>query len=246
MVHYFKADIKRCVKRIPRIAALAIAFILIFINLNKGFNGSEYHSWAKVYSKVPDYLTLFFGIIEIYFVFDEDMRNRIVQTVIGRGINRERIVFVKYFEFAVLTLVDYFFYTVLYKVMSLFGRTCIPAEYEAEYMLRVFFSWILMMEITAICMILIFKQSNIIFTILIYLILVTGLLGKASTLIAGLDSKYYKLHLEKLDIVSINNKAFALAALGNPRLEYIAAMFMYLVAGTCLTAALFSREELEF
>ncbi|MCF0129833.1 MAG: hypothetical protein HUJ70_14715 [Pseudobutyrivibrio sp.] len=246
MVHYLKADIRRCVKRLPRLAALVLAFVFIITNLNKSFNSSEYHSWAQIYAKIPGYLTILIGVIELYFVFEEDLRNRIIQTVIGKGISRERIVFVKYGEFGLLTLTDFFLYTIIYKIVSLTAVVGIPAEYEAEYMVRIFFAWVFMMEIAGICMIFIFMQKNIVLTMLIYLTLVTGLIGKTVEVMCGGENKYYILHLEKLDILSVNNKAFALTAMGNAQVTYTAAMAMYIVAGVCLAILLFSREELEF
>ena len=108
MIHYWKADCIRILKRVPRLIVtilllLIYAGVLCYTSTKTGWNSVKFLEFISFEIVVAPPL---FGTVELIFVYGDDMKAKTMQQAIGRGLSRGQVLGTKILELAAVSLVD--------------------------------------------------------------------------------------------------------------------------------------------
>ncbi len=247
MNNYIRADLRRIVRRIPRIIILTIYFAVFAIFYIVAARKSSWNSvqFISLVQSFCSFLPPILGLIELICVYSDDFRAKTMQVAIGIGIPRRKVVMAKYIETAVLTFADLLIFVVLCVVLNAISGIVLRSDLVMEMFGEFLFGWFAVLGYTGLTMILIFYMQGTGIATILYLILSTNLVQWLLQNITSLPA-IRGLHLQN---VLLSN------ALGNFRTKMIIGTFnfrsfitiiIYIVATYFITSAVFNKRELEF
>ncbi len=247
MLHYWKADCRRIMKRIPRLLLLAAVILidtLIFIR-TAGEGGWNSATCLSHLSNLVGFMPIFFGMIELSAVYGDDFRARIMQVAIGLGISREKVVLTKYLESAFLLFTDYLFFGVYFLILSKISGVSMNAGQLGELAVGIGVAWLLTLVYMGVTGILTINQQGTGASILLYLALSTTIIR--SLLDSLLNLKAIRgLHLSQYLLSTASDLFRSRLLLGTFDVRALVTVLCYLVGAYAATVLLFRHKELEF
>lgn len=247
MLHYYLADLKRILARIPRMLSLiAIYGLIIAIVLlvkDENFNSIVFMQLAVKCASIG--LGFLLGIVELMAVFGDDFKARNMQVAIGLGIRRSQVVLVKWMEQMLLVFLDLVFYLLLIVILGLALRLNVILPQYRELLIVLVNIWIRLTCVTSLTMIFLFYVQSSNLSVLIFLIINSGLLTQLLGLTDMVDWMK-KLHISQYTMTSMLDVLEARMQLGVASIGTIAAVLFYALAGYGITVYLFQKKELEF
>lgn len=247
MNNYIRADLRRIVRRIPRIIILTIYFAVFAIFYIVDARKSSWNSvqFISLVQGFCSFLPPILGLIELICVYSDDFRAKTMQVAIGIGIPRRKVVMAKYIETAILTFADLIIFVVLCVVLNAISGIVLRSDLVMEMFGEFLFGWFAVIGYTGLTMILIFYMQGTGIATILYLILSTNLVQWLLQNITSLPA-IRGLHLQNVLLST---------ALGNFRTKMIIGTFnfrsfitivIYIVATYFITNAVFNKRELEF
>ena len=247
MLHYWKADCRRVMKRIPRLILLAAVFLVdtaIFAMTVREGGWNSVTCLAHL-SNLVSFMPIVFGLIELSAVYGDDFRARIMQVAIGLGISREKVVLTKYLESAFMLFADYLFFGGYFLILSRITGVSLNAEQLGELFIGIGGAWLVSLAYTEITGILTINLQGTGASILIYLAL-------SSTLIRSLLDSVFNLkvirglHLSRFLLTTAGDLLRSRLLLGTFDAAAFVIVLCYLAGAYAVTVLLFRRKELEF
>lgn len=247
MLHYYLADLKRILTRIPRLLSLLaiyglFAAILILMK-DENFNSIIFMQMAVRCASIG--LGFLLGIVELLAVFGEDFKARNMQVAIGLGIRRSTVVLVKWMEQMLLIFMDLVLYLLLVIFLGMVFRLNVILTQYRELLIVLVNIWIRLTCVTSLTMIFLFYIQSSNLAVLIFLIINSGLITQLLGLTDMVDG-IKKLHISQYTLISMLGVLEARMQLGVASIGTVAAVLFYALAGYGITVYLFKKKELEF
>ena len=249
MLQYLHADLWRIGRRIPRwvtwILSMVIgAAVIVSASGKKTFNYVELGSSMETVLRI---LPAFMAMFNLYFVYEDDIQVKTMQTAIGRGTGRFSIIFSKWLQMVILSIFDC---VSLILVMSLTGmltkgavlRDHIALVIEAQAIVTV----LTLAVMTAIVMIFIFNSMHVGIMQIVFL----GLCVKPLTLLLNsLEVRYeFLANLQLSGLMPGKNldtfkQIFTAGQFG---IKNMIVIMLYCILGMGITYMIFAKKELDF
>lgn len=119
MLNYIKADLYRISLRVPRWIVFGVILLVgLLIFTGQGAKNMTATDAVEMYTSMMGMVSMIIAITELVVVFGDDLAAKAMQTAIGRGMSRPKVVLVKWLEMIGLCLVDFLFYAVLLVIVT--------------------------------------------------------------------------------------------------------------------------------
>jgi len=243
MRRYISSDIERLIHRVPRWIILAFAWLILII---VGCTGDKtlYEAMDGIAGTLSMYV-LIFGIIEIVFVYGDDLKAKTMQIAIGSGMPRQKVVHAKWLEFMIVTASDFIIVAILALISQLIWRGTVGGFNVSNYIFEVFMSWLSTNVYLGSIMFIMFWMQGISMTLLVYIIAAAGVLPDGVEIICKL-LKMSRFHLHTYLLTSVLQRFEARALLGHFNYKAAIGILLYMMIGFALASILFKKKELEF
>lgn len=248
MIQYLKADLWRINRRIPRIIAYII-YLVIGIALTVSLSNQKIFNFVKLGDRIVttlQFLPIPLAMANLYFVFEDDFNGKTMQTAIGRGTKRYQIVFVKWFEMFLLSVIDCVSLTVVMWITALIKGVTLKGS-ALTYVFTQLVSTCLMLGVmTSLLMIIIFQIMNLGLTQLLLCILAFKPLSMILKYIEMDHEIMAKIRFSRF-LIGSNLDSFQISLnAGRFSVGNFAVIFIYWVIGMGATYLLFRKKELDF
>lgn len=247
MKFYWKADVRRMMKRIPRLIVIAVCYVIFAAILlwESGKDGWNSVTYLSLLTRFFVFIPIIFGLLELNTVYGDDLKAKTLQIAIGRGISRERVILMKLLEGAFIILCDFVCLTLFLTALSVGIGTALHAEQIPEILILVLTNWLTTIVYFAIASILTINLQGTGIANLVYLVISSTLLDYFLRII--LEMKAIRgLHLSRFLLSTAAGNFQSKLVLGTFDVPSLLLVFVYLAAGYVITAALFKHKELEF
>ena len=249
MLNYIRADLRRILRRGPRIVVLVLLYIIMNGVLLYSAVSGEQNSigfMANV-AGLFSVASVFFGVLEIMAVFADDFRAKTMQVAIGLGVTRPHVVLAKAIEYAVLALADTFVLAVLVMLGSSAIGITLNSDDVYQLVIRVIFVAINMLIPALFTMIPIFYLQGTGLAALLYLVFYVDLPAQIIGFFFNTNEIVINLRLNEIPFSAVLGAAATRLILhtGFPFAQ-ILGLVAYMAAGYILTVLVFRKRELEF
>jgi len=246
MRNYVLADLKRIIKRLPRIIVMAIIYAallaVIYAAYKNLWTSITFVLYVEQYIAV---LTTGLGLVELITVYADDFKAKTMQVAIGIGIPRRVVVLCKVIEAAVLTLID----LLLFALVAFAAGAVLHAGLETDQITEILISllkvWLSVVSYVNLAMILMFFTQSTGPGTLLYLALSMGILNMLVSLLAGIEEIEF-LHLDNYMLTTFIKTFTTRLMIGNFSAGALIGILVYIAIGYFLTVFLFRKRELEF
>lgn len=249
MIQYLYADLWRIGRRIPRwmiwILSLAIGVaVVVSASGKKNFNYVELGSSMET---VLTILPAVLAMLNLYFVYEDDMQVKTMQIAIGRGTGRLAIIFSKWLQMVLLSIIDC---VSLILVMNLTGQLLkgvVLRDHIARGIGAQAISTVLTVAVmTAIVMIFLFNSMHVGIMQIVFLVLCI----KPFTLILNsLETRHEFLAELQLSNFMPGKNLDAIKQMitvGQFGVRNITVIIIYCILGIGITYMIFAKKELDF
>ena len=249
MTNYIKADVSRILRKNSFLTAVGVFFalyaVMVFIYFNPSFTTEMYV--AKITSYLG-YYPLIVGLFVFISVYADDFKCKSMQTAIGYGFSRNRIIAAKLLESClILAGVGVIMGMIVNIVPSVIGLG-IDASWHLNLMLTVAVEVVRTVGYIAISSIAVFASQNAVNGIIFYVLFSTKSVYIILSMILGQDilvntvgdlTKYlYTPQLYATKAAIIQQKTFGIA--------FIVTIIVYVIAPAVISAVIFRKKELVF
>ena len=246
MGRYFRADMHRIFRRIPRYIVLALLLGLLgYIMYSATKEDITIYQLVDVLVKAVPYVSAAFGLIEYIYVFAEDFKAKTMQIAIGTGISRRKVVMTKWFECGFLCVVDYAVLIALIFAAGGINGISFAGDPAIDVYLLFLFGWIKTFVCIGFTMILVFRVQATTGGMLLYLALCAGVVKLLLETVLDINA-LKPLGLSSLLFSNLIDTARSRAILGTFSAPHIAGIVIYAVACSIAAWLLFKKRELEF
>ena len=248
MLRYLNADFWRLLRRLPRwtiwIVYLTIcALYAVSARNTKGFN------FVQLGDTITTILAVFpilMAMFNLYFVYEDDLQAKTMQIAIGRGISKLSVVFVKWLEMVILSIVDCISLII---VMSLVGMTknAILKDHAASLVIAQAVSTVMLVAvITSIIMMLVFYSMHVGLLQVLFLFLCLEPVTRLLSFAERTNEIMTKLQLSRfLPGGNLEGLRQSLTT-GQFNIQNILVIVIYLVVGMAVSRLILSKKELDF
>lgn len=248
MFQYLKADFWRLNRRIPRWIILGAALIIsagIIFSSSKQTN-YNFVKLGTAMESVFRYLPPLIAMMNLFFVFEDDLEVKTMQIAIGRGTGRFQIIFVKWLEMVILTLTDCIG---LFLVMNATGliRGVTLKGHSAVLVAAQLCTTVLSVGITtALVMIIIFQSMQVGITQILFLLLSLQPISMILNYLESSREFLAKLRLSRFLAGSNLSGLAQTIKTGRFSFSNIAVIMIYIIIGLGITYTIFKKKELDF
>lgn len=248
MIQYLKADLWRINRRIPRLVTVII-YLLIGIALTLSLSKQNIFNFVKLGDRIVSTLKILpflTGMVNLYFVFEDDLQTKTLQTAIGRGTKRYAIIFTKWFEMLVLAFADCALLTVVMWFVGLTKGVTLKGAALTNVMVQLVITCLTIGVITSLTMIMIFQIMNLGLTQLIFCLLAIKPISAIFNYIEMQNEIMAKIRLSRVLLGSNLNSLQTSLSAGRFSMENFVFIFIYWAIGMGVTCLLFKKKELDF
>ena len=248
MLRYLNADFWRLLRRLPRwiiwIVYLIICVLYAVSARNtKGFNFVQLGDTITTTLAV---LPILMAMFNLYFVYEDDLQAKTMQIAIGRGISKLSVVFSKWLEMVILSIVDCISLII---VMSLIGMTknAVLKDHAASLVVAQAVSTVMLVAvITSIIMMLVFYSMHVGLLQVLFLFLCLEPVTRLISLAERVNEIMTKLRLSRfLPGDNLEGLRQSLTT-GQFNIQNILVIVIYLVVGMAVSRLILSKKELDF
>ena len=249
MTNYIKADVSRILRKNSFLTAVGVFFalyaVMVFIYFNPSFTTEMYV--AKITSYLS-YFPLIVGLFVFISVYADDFKCKSMQTAIGYGFSRNRIIAAKLLESCLLLAGIGVIMGVIVNIVPSVVGLGIDGSQHLNLMLTVAVEVVRTVGYIAISSIAVFASQNAVNGIIFYVLFSTKSVYIILSMILGQDilvntvgdlTKYlYTSQLYATKAAIIQQKTFGIA--------FIVTIIVYVIAPAVISAVIFRKKELEF
>ncbi|MCF0129832.1 MAG: hypothetical protein HUJ70_14710 [Pseudobutyrivibrio sp.] len=190
---------------------------------------------------------VFFGIMEICYVFTDDFKARMQQAAIGVGTTRARVIFTKYMEFVVYLTIDIILMNVMFVVsaLSIYGNI-------NEVMIKRLIGFdiavlIMTLSCASFTVLFLYIKDNVLIGVMIFLVVnyATQASEKFNEFLNGLPGMG-KHHIGEYLIFYQNRKFASKMVTGTFDIRSFLVIAFEMALIIALTCHLFKKKELDF
>ncbi|MBR1738204.1 MAG: hypothetical protein IJ736_14545 [Firmicutes bacterium] len=247
MIDLIKADLRRIIgkksfRRVLETVAV-IALLMVFAEKKNDFNGLLYA--MNRYNALTNFIALFVGIASFIGIYADEFSAKTLQSVIGRGIPRYKVIAVKLIDCTVLVSCVFFVFWVFFLVLGLLlGAKMNAEEYKMLALAAVCGAYIVICA-TPIAAAVIFATDNAALSVFIEILIIS-----AVPLVFSLLDNVLFVHNSHIAAYSINgfaNEFFSSMVLyGGGVGKFILGAVIYLGLSYIFTVLIAGKKELEF
>ena len=249
MIGYLSCDLRRLLHRFPRhlmlllgIGGLALA-AAIFGQTGLYGEWSSFAYIAAIKAMIKP-LSLMIGVIELFFVFGDDLKAKTLQAAIGTGLSRTGLVLGKYLEIALLALLDVILYAVFILAFgALFGAGLLPVLLQ-ELTVYLFVEWLEVMGYMSLTLILLFWKRNLGLALILYIALYAKVFHAAARLLLSVKA-IDGLHLSRYTLTASLDTLQTYLIGGLPGIGPFIIVLAYCALGCLIALLVFQKRELE-
>lgn len=247
MKKYIRADLYRLWRRIPRLILLVIVVYLIGDMFRPGANqDSTILDLMDMFEEVLKYVPVYFGVIELMYVFGDDFIGKTAQIAIGTGVTRREVVFSKWIEIVINTAIDAVIITIIVLIESIIKTHTMPGELLAAVLVHLLVAVMATAAYIAVVLPIMFAMQNITVAFLLYPLFSSGLFSKFIDFL-GNAVKFIRVHhLASYTLYNCLNVFRSRLILGSFSITSFVGMLIYVCAGVAITLAVYKKKELEF
>ena len=249
MTNYIKADVSRILRKNSFLTAVGVFFalyaVMVFIYFNPSFTTEMYV--AKITSYLS-YFPLIVGLFVFISVYADDFKCKSMQTAIGYGFSRNRIIAAKLLESCLLLAGIGVIMGVIVNIVPSVVGLGMDGLQHLNLMLTVAVEVVRTVGYIAISSIAVFASQNAVNGIIFYVLFSTKSVYIILSMILGQDilvntvgdlTKYlYTPQLYATKAAIIQQKTFGIA--------FIVTIIVYVIAPAVISAVIFRKKELEF
>ena len=249
MIGYLCCDMRRLLRRFPRwlmlllgIGGLALA-AAVFGQTGLYGAWSSFAYVAAIKAMVKP-LSLIIGVIELFFVFGDDLKAKTMQAAIGTGLSRTDIVLGKFLEIVLLALLDVILYAVFLLAFGALFQAGLLAVQLRELSVYCFVEWLKVVGYMSLTMILLFYKRSLGLALVLYIALYAKVLHTLARLLLSFKA-IEGLHLSRYTFTASIDTLQTYLIGGLSGVGPLLVALAYCALG-CLTAMLlFQKRELE-
>ena len=249
MTNYIKADVSRILRKNSFLTAVGVFFalyaVMVFIYFNPSFTTEMYV--AKITSYLG-YYPLIVGLFVFISVYADDFKCKSMQTAIGYGFSRNRIIAAKLLESCLLLAGIGVIMGVIVNIVPSVVGLGIDGSQHLNLMLTVAVEVVRTVGYIAISSIAVFASQNAVNGIIFYVlfstksvyIILSMILGQdiLVNIVGDLPQYLYTPQLYAAKAAIIQQKTFGIA--------FIVTIIVYVIAPAVISAVIFRKKELEF
>ena len=238
MLNFIKADMIRVLKKKSYIV-IALTFITYAITLIIILNKNP-ESTDMAAGLLATAAELLIGIPVFIGVFNDDFHSKSMQTIIGFGTSRKRLVISRYCEFLVILAQAFALLSLMCFIMyAVTGNLAVSGPIFGE----LWKEFLVIALCASVSMLVVFGAHNTTFGLVLYVFLVADLLG---LLLAGLQFvPFFAKH--NIDPSSILPGTMIYTAINDGKpIYFVLAAVCYIALPLFLSIKLFEKKELEF
>ena len=249
MIGYLSCDMRRLLRRFPRwlmlllgLGGLALA-AAIFGQTGLYGQWSSFAYIAAIKAMIKP-LSLMIGIIELFFVFGDDLKAKTMQAAIGTGLSRTDLVLGKLIEIVLLALLDVILYAVLILLFgALFQAGLLPVQLR-ELAVYYFVEWLKVIGYMSLTMILLFFKRSLGLALVLYIALYAKVFHTIARLL--LSAKAIEgLHLSRYTLTASVDTLQTYLIGGLSGVGPLLVVLAYCVLGCAAALLVFQKRELE-
>lgn len=249
MYAYLRTDIRRLLRRFPRWLMLFLSLgalsLMVSVMGQTGlygrWNAITYMAAIKTWIKP---LPLLIGLIEIIFIFGDDLKAKTMQAAIGTGLSRAGLVGCKLIETALFALFDVILYGLLTLLIGVVFQAALLGSQLGELAVYLLVAWLKVLGYTSITMILLFFTRSLGLSLVFYIALFTKIVHNAVSVLLSFGPME-KLHVERYTLTSYLD-ILQTYLTGGSGLGPLLIVLGYIAAGCLAAMLLFQKRELEF
>ncbi|MDD4075744.1 MAG: hypothetical protein PHC80_06600 [Eubacteriales bacterium] len=249
MIGYLSCELRRLLHRFPRWLMLLLCLggltLCAAIFGQTGLYG-EWGSFAYVAAikAMIKPLSLIIGIIELFFVFGDDLKAKTMQAAIGTGLSRTGLVLGKFLEIILLTLLDVIVYAVFIIAFgALFQAGLLPVQLR-ELSVYFFVEWLKTVGYMSLTMILLFCKRSLGLALVLYIALYAKVLHTVARLLLSVKA-IDGLHLSRYTLTASIDTLQTYLIGGLSGVGPLCIVLAYCVLGCTIALLVFQKRELE-
>lgn len=206
MIGYLRCDLHRILRRFPRYLMLllglgGLALCTVIFGQSGLYGAWSSFAYVAAIKAMIKPLSLIIGIVELFFVFGDDLKAKTMQAAIGAGLSRADLVFGKYFEIVLLSLLDVLLYVVfLLAFGGVFQAGLLPVQLR-ELSVYALVEWLRVIGYMSLTMILLFFKSSLGLGLILYIALYAKVLHTVARLLLSIKA-IDGLHLSRYTLTA--------------------------------------------
>lgn len=233
-----RADFSRISGRVPRYIILLLIFAAEAATIYFATGGpfGDKSNFEMSFTLFCSAAQFFIGLIEMAYVFGDDLKAKVMQIGIGMGVNRRKIVFAKWFEIVLLIAIDM---AVLVGIAYAIGTVRqIPVNtFIMGFTKEAIREWISFVVFISIAMIFIFTLQSLAIGYVVFTIFNFDIFDLAVSVLANMKLLKW-LHLDQYTVTALVGHLKSVKS--------IAFLAAYVIVAFILTFILYGSKELEF
>lgn len=250
MAGYLSCDLHRLLRRFPRWLMLLLALgglaVCAAIFGQTGLYG-QWSSFAYIASikTMIKPLPLIIGVIEIFFIFGDDLKAKTMQAAIGMGLSRAGLVIGKFVEIVLLSLADVIVYGLfIFALGGLFGAGLMISQ-VGELLIYFLVEWLKVVGYMSFTMTLFFFMRSLGLGLVLYIALYAKVFHTLADLLLSINA-IKEMHLSRYTLsASIDTLQTCLIG-GMSSIEPLLIVLAYCALGCMISLLLFRKRELQF
>ncbi|MDO4977062.1 MAG: hypothetical protein Q4E53_07355 [Eubacteriales bacterium] len=233
-----RADFSRISSRVPRYIILLLIFAAeaatIYFATGGSFGDKRYYELS--FTLFCSATQFFIGLIEMAYIFGDDLKAKVMQLGIGVGVNRRKIVFAKWFEIVILIAIDM---AVMVGIAYAIGTIRqIPVNtFIMGFTKDAIRNWISFVVFISISMIFIFAFQSLAIGYVIFTIFNFDIINIAVSVLANMKLLKW-LHLDQYTVTALVGHLKSVKS--------IALLAAYVIVSFIITFIVYGSKELEF
>ncbi len=250
MRNCLKADLLRVQRKKAYIIMITIVFVLVTvmaviagIGIIKGDKSDHFKLFE---SAMLSFNALMIGIPVFSAILSDDFKSRSMQTAIGRGMSRRKLIFTRFLEFIIVVAEAFFILTLAVGLIGMiFG---IKLSAIGEVVGSMWLESVSMICYFSISMIFVYWRQNGTIGLVLYIILS---LDALNLILVGLNQipfiKHNDIDLVDYTVPGMREKIMDGSLAAGSRVVWgVAVVFFYIIVPLFLTMRIFRRRELDF
>lgn len=247
MIKYIRADLYRLWRRIPRLVMLALVLLAVGDIYKPGDNaGSTILDLIDMFESTLKYVPVYFGVIELMYIFGDDFAGKTAQIAIGTGVTRREVVISKWLEVIINTAIDASVMTVMVLIECLIKTHTMPISLVGAVLVHLLVCIMATAAFMSLVLPIMFAMQNITVAFLIYVLLASGLVNKLVDFLSNQIKFIRVYHLGSYTLYNCLNVFRSRLILGSFNITSLIGVTIYVAAALMATILIYNKKELEF
>ncbi|MCR5544307.1 MAG: hypothetical protein K6F55_09200 [Eubacterium sp.] len=247
MRNCIKADTLRVQRKKSYIIMTSIILLLFIVacivSRASGSKGPE--RFELIINGVMNFSSLLLGIPVFSAVLGDDFRSKSMQTAIGRGLSREKLILARLFEIVIIVVEAYIIFYLGILILGLIGG--VPMSQIGDLIVNISKGIFVIIGFTSVSMIFVYLTQNGTLGLVFYILLganVFDLLITLSSLLPGLRNT--DINIGDYAISGMVGNAFYASSFGKGLIWMIAFLVCWVALPTFIAIQIFKKKELDF